>query len=112
VHPLRASVGGAPLAMAARPGTAAVLSVDWVREYSGVEAQWLALRRLSYHAIGLAFGLEPHEPQAHPCAMRPFSGHSDLLRSASEEQAAGVVYCDDHHQAMLGVLLSGREPLN
>ncbi|MGQ9555577.1 MAG: hypothetical protein ACUVWR_15865 [Anaerolineae bacterium] len=114
VHlPLR--LGNSPnhLGLASRPNIASVVSADWARFYDSIEMQRLALRRLAFQGIGLAFGLEPHNTREAPiCALRLVVGHNEFLAKALEEHKAGIVYCDEHLRALLGKLLSGREPLN
>lgn len=113
VHvPLRYAGRADDTGLAWRRGLAAVVSVDWARAFSGVANQQMALRRLAYHGMGLAFGLDPHLGEETVCAMRPFDGRADLLAKAQEERQSGVIYCDCHERALLGILLSGREPLN
>ena len=113
VHvPVRRGDSTDHLAMAARLGTAAVISADWARFYDTVQAQRLTLRRMAYQGIGLAFGLRPHVDQAVPCAMRLARDHGAFLDHTVEEHRAGTVYCDEHQRDLLSILLSGRGPLN
>lgn len=113
VHlPLRREESPEHLPLASRPGIATVISADWVRFYESIEMQHLALRRLAFYGLGLAVGLEPHPMDASACAMRQFAGHADLLSKALDEHKHNVVYCDDHLQELLGIVLSGRGPLN
>jgi len=110
--PLRRESSSSHLPLAVLPGIAGVVSVDWVRFYGNVEAQRLALRRVALYAMGRTFGLEPHSGDEPLCAMRSFVGHSDLMTKAVEEHKAQAIYCDDCVGRLLGILLSGRGPLN
>ncbi|MHB0875261.1 MAG: hypothetical protein ACYC5O_04345 [Anaerolineae bacterium] len=109
---LAASATGEPLPLASRKGTAAVVSVEWVRRSGGPGEQRLALRRLAAQGIGMAFGLEPHQAREPKCAMRAFTTADELVALASEEWDASTIYCDEHYRALLSVLYNGREPLN
>lgn len=111
-RPLIVPASSETLAVASRKGTAAVVSVEWVRHYAGASSQRLVLRRLASHAMGLAFGLDPHAAGGPLCAMRPFASAERLLALAGEEWDAGSIYCADHQRDLLSVLYSGREPLN
>jgi hypothetical protein len=110
--PIRRRESPDHLAMAARLGTAAVVSADWARFYDSVQMQRLALRRMAFQGMGLAIGLRPHREQGEPCAMRLALDHDEFLTRALEEHRLGAIYCDQHERDLLGILLGGREPLN
>jgi hypothetical protein len=110
--PLRASASPDELPFAARPGLAAVISADWLRAYGNVEKERLTLRRLCFHALGSALGLDAHASSSPPCAMRPFRDREQLWTLAEEEHGARTIFCDRHYRDMLSILLSGRGPLS
>jgi hypothetical protein len=110
--PIRQADSADPLPYVSRPGVAVAISTDWVRHYEDAQVQRLVLRRLTFFGLGLAFDLTPHEEGEVLCAMRPFRAHADLLIRALEEHRHRVIYCEEHERELLGILLSGRQPLN